>query len=136
MGQNDFKYILQDVMHVYLGARFSYVELMDTDEVPFKFKAIISQYMYKEVDPAMTLEDHMLCMKDSELSFMVYKQLKVKIKITYLTPNQLSGKHSQSRSQVYEFAAFISDVRGKTAPETYFIEEVTLSKFGLMSLSL
>ena len=37
----DFKYVLQDVGNLYLGAGFSYEELLLNEAVPFKLKAIL-----------------------------------------------------------------------------------------------
>ena len=45
----DFKYVMQDVSKVYIGAKYTYQEMMDTDEIPFKLKAILSHYILKEV---------------------------------------------------------------------------------------
>ena len=45
----DFKYVMQDVSRVYIGAKYTYREMMDSDEIPFKLKAILSHYILKEV---------------------------------------------------------------------------------------
>lgn len=58
-GENqDFKYVMQDVSRVYIGAKFTYQEMMDTDEIPFKLKAIFSHYILKEVAGDTTPENH------------------------------------------------------------------------------
>ena len=44
---NDFKYVMHDMTNVYIGAKYTYDEIMDSDEVPFKFKVILSHYMLK-----------------------------------------------------------------------------------------
>ena len=40
----DFKYVLQDTGNIYLGAQFSYEELLEQEMVPFKLKAILTHY--------------------------------------------------------------------------------------------
>ena len=52
----DFKYVLQDTGNIYLGARFSYEELLKQEMVPFKLKAILTHYILKEAAPDTTLE--------------------------------------------------------------------------------
>ena len=47
----DFKYVIQDVGNLYLGAGFSYEELLVHEMVPFKLRVIISQYVLKEAAP-------------------------------------------------------------------------------------
>ena len=54
-GQNltqdkDFKYVMQDMGAVYLGARYSYAELLEEEMIAFKLKTIISRYILKDVD--------------------------------------------------------------------------------------
>ena len=53
---NDFKYVMADVGNIYLGARFTYEELLDQDMTPFKLKAIIRQYILKEAAADTSLE--------------------------------------------------------------------------------
>ena len=47
---NDFRYVMHDMTNLYIGAKHTYDELMDIDEVPFKLKTILSHYMLKEID--------------------------------------------------------------------------------------
>ena len=35
--QDDFKYVLQDTNCVYFGRELTYAEMMDREDVPFKF---------------------------------------------------------------------------------------------------
>ena len=35
----DFKYVMQDTGSIFLGARYSYRELLEAEAVPFKLKA-------------------------------------------------------------------------------------------------
>ena len=59
MENQDFKYVMQDVSKVYIGAKFTYQEMLDRDDIPFKFKAILSHYMLKEVSTDTTPENHL-----------------------------------------------------------------------------
>ena len=45
---NDFRYVMQDMTNVYIGAKYTYDEIMNVDEVPFKLKVILSHYMFIE----------------------------------------------------------------------------------------
>ena len=58
MENRDFKYVLQDVSKVYIGAKFTYQEMMEEEAVPFKLKAILSHYILKEVAGDTTPENH------------------------------------------------------------------------------
>ena len=38
MNRNDFKYVIQDLSKVYIGANYTYEELQNEDDMPVKFK--------------------------------------------------------------------------------------------------
>ena len=70
---NDFKYVMHDLTNIYIGAKFTYEEMMNSDEVPFKFKVILSHYILREVDGNTTLENHLFFLKPTDESYMIYK---------------------------------------------------------------
>ena len=75
----DFKYVLQDTGAIYLGARYSYGELLEDDMMAFKLKTIISQYILKDVDASATLESHFYYMTPepfSAISFTTFTCVK------------------------------------------------------------
>ena len=76
----DFKYVLQDTGNLYLGAGFSYEELLEAETVPFKLKAILSHYILKESSPDTTLESEFYYLKEDTFLYETYRQLKVKVK--------------------------------------------------------
>lgn len=45
----DFKYVLQDTRTVSLGVKYTYEELLQDERVPFKFQAVISQYLLRKL---------------------------------------------------------------------------------------
>ena len=61
---DDFKYVIQDTGHVYLGKELTYQEILDKEDAPFKFKAIISAYVSKDTTVDVKLTDHKACSFD------------------------------------------------------------------------
>ena len=61
----NYKYSLQDTAKVYIGAKYTFAELLEQDEVAFKFRLIVERYILaeKEVDPQDTLETHLYYLK-------------------------------------------------------------------------
>lgn len=121
MNNTDFKYILQDITTVYLGANYTYEEMMEEDSIPFKLKAIISQSILKEIDENITIAQHLMQMKETSLTHLVYRQLKMKIRVT---------------NKLYKFEEFMVNLpQLKTKPD-FFIQEVIISKLSIMSLNM
>ena len=73
MPQNqDFKYVLQDFGNIYIGARYSYEEMLKSEEIPYKWKAIIRHYLLKETSPETTMENHIFFI-DDWISLHIYR---------------------------------------------------------------
>ena len=75
MADQDFKYIIQDLTNIYLGARSTYEELMEDENVPHKLKEIIVRVMLTEVAPDTTPENHVFYMEKDSASFKAYKKI-------------------------------------------------------------
>mgnify|MGYP001056343612 FL=1 len=46
----DYKYIMQDVSNIYLGAKYTYEELTEDEEIPFKIKSLVNRYIKPELE--------------------------------------------------------------------------------------
>lgn len=130
----DFKYVMQDVSRLYIGAKYTYQEMMDTDEIPFKFRAILSHYILKDVAGDTTPENHIFFMKDTDLSYMVYKQMKIRFKMDFPV---LSGKGTwQYRSEYHTIDEIIKNAQWKEHMDEIVVEELMISKLQIMMMSL
>ena len=49
MADNDFKYILQDISNIYVGARSTYGELAENEDLPHKLREVIVRIILSEV---------------------------------------------------------------------------------------
>lgn len=77
----DFKYVMQDTGSIYLGALFSFGELLEQEMVPFKLKAILTHYILKECSPDTTLESQFYYLKSDTFLYEIFRQLKIRIKV-------------------------------------------------------
>lgn len=135
---NDFKYIMQDTGAVYLGARFSYDEILEQEMAPFKLKAIIMQYILKDMDPATTLESHFYYMTSDDFSYKTYKELKVKIKASIPQEKKsLTGKISyRYQDKVYTLKEFEELNLAQKKKMGIIVSEIIFSKLGLLSFAI
>lgn len=134
MKNNDFKYVMQDVTKLYIGAKFTYQEMMDSDEVAFKLKAILSHYILKEVAGDTTPENHVFYMKETDLSYMVYKQLKAKFKMNFPV---LSKKGTwQYKSEYHTIEEIVHNQQWQEQKDHIIIEEMVIGKVQIMALGL
>lgn len=131
----DFKYMLQDVNRIYIGAKYTYRELMENPETAFKFKSVIEHYLLKETDPDTSLESDFYYMKPESFSCRTYEQLKVKLKISILTDRQ--GKQGKAeriyRERTVSLQEFIAIPLAQKKRDGIVVQELILSKLALIS---
>ncbi len=130
----DFKYVMQDVSRVYIGAKYTYREMMDSDEIPFKLKAILSHYILKEVAEDTTPENHIFYIRDTDLSYMVYRQLRARFQMDFPV---LSRKGTwQYRREYYTIDEIIRHTEWKAKQDEIVVGEMVLTKLHIMMMSL
>lgn len=135
---NDYKYVMHDMTNIYIGAKYTYDEIMDNDDVPFKFKTILSRYILKEVAGNTTLENHIFYMKKEDMSYMIYKQMKAKFKLNVFKEDG----HGKGQPGYVQKEYKIQDiVEGKDSIELHekmnqiFVEELHITSLGLLAVS-
>lgn len=134
MENKDFKYVIQDVSRLYIGAKYTYQEMMNVDEIAFKLKAILSHYMLKEVAGDTTPENHVFYMQETDLSYMVYDQMKVRFKMLF---PELSKKGTwQYRSEYHTISEIVHNKEWHEQKDQIVVEEMVVSKLQIMAMSL
>lgn len=132
---HDFKYVMIDTGNLYLGAKFTFRELLEQEMLPFKMKAIISHYLLKETDQENTLESQLYYLEKGNFLYDTLIQLKVKVKVTMpVEKKSLTGKpKSRYIEEIFPLAQ-LADMNpaGKKAAGI-MIQEMIIPKLALMS---
>ena len=137
MENKDFKYVVQDFNSIFIGARWTYQEMMEDDDMPFKWKAVILHYFMKEVDPSMKMEDHLFAMTEHDFSYQTYKQLKAKFKLSvWETSEGKWRKKSGYVSREYKIEDIVNNKELHEHREQIIVEELQLSKMSLMMFAV
>ncbi len=135
---NDFKYVIQDTGHVYFGKELTYQEILDRDDVPFKFKAIISAYVTKDTPLDVKFTDHILTVDTDAFSYRIYEQLKLQVRFFYGEDRKgLGGKLKKKWiHKVCSFGEFQKEYARAVRQQEAQIEDVSISKLALMTISI
>ncbi|MCQ2080269.1 MAG: hypothetical protein MJZ11_01335 [Lachnospiraceae bacterium] len=133
-----YKHVMQDTGSLYIGAKSTYLELTKNEDVSFKMKAIIKQYILKEADPENTLESEFYYMTDEGFIYEVYSQLKVKVKTQILVEKKrlFRGTESLYVEKVYSLKDLVNINLAKKKGMGMVITEIIVSKFALMSFTV
>ncbi|MCM1121289.1 MAG: hypothetical protein NC416_01760 [Eubacterium sp.] len=136
--ENDFKYFIQDTSSIYLGAKYSYTELMEHEMITFKYKCIVEHYILKDTDPETTLESQLYYMTPDQFSYKVYTRLKAKVKVSMLMRKKnLFGKEKTvyaSRVMTLEDLVQMNLARKKQCG--MIVQELILSKLAIMAFNV
>lgn len=134
----DFKYVLQDTGNIYLGACFSYEELLEQEMVPFKLKAILTHYILKEAAPDTTLESQFYYLSGDTFLYETFKQLKIRVKVQkQVETKTLFGKRKIGyREEVLSLKELVEMNLAKKKACGMLIREIIISKLGMMTFSV
>lgn len=137
MENNDFKHIVQDFNNIFFGARWTYQEMIEHKDIPFKWKAIISHYIAKDADMSMKLEDHIFAMTEHDFSYQTYVQLKAKVKVSvWETKKGFFGTRSGYVSKEYKIEEIVAGRELHEYRDSVIVEEIRLGKMSLMGFSV
>lgn len=137
MAENDFKYVVQSFGDFYIGARWTYGEMLVNDDMPFKWKAIVRHYLLKDVAPDTTMENHIFFMTEQDFSYETLKELKAKFKMSVWIPARAGkrrGGHYESRE--YKIEEIVKSRELHAQMDTIVVEELRLSKLALMTFAV
>lgn len=134
----DYKYVMQDAGNLYLGAKYTYAELLANEDVPFKLKSIIHRYISPELDEETSLESHFYYLNEEGFVYQVCRQLKIKIKYSELVEKKtLFGKQKQVyQTKVLKLEKFAAIPPEKKEEMGIIIQEIGMSKMALMVFSV
>ena len=129
----DYKYVMQDTSHVFMGGRMSYEDMITWEEVPFKIKAIVNKYFIGKEESG--LAETIVALEQDDFRYQILKQLKIKIKAgTYQMKKSLFGKEEEKYvSKLYTLDEFMELTQSDNRLVT---EEFIFSKLALMAFSL
>ena len=135
---DDFKYFMQDSSFIYLGAKFSYDEILAQEMVSFKYKSIVEHYILKDTDSETTLESQLYYMTPDQFSYKTYLQLKARVKVSMLVQKKrlFGGEKTVYENKVMKLDEFVGMNLAKKKQCGMVVQELALSKLALMAFSV
>ena len=131
----DGKYVMQDVGTLYVGTKYLFGEILENEEIPFKFRLLCERYLLPEADREDSLETHLYYLDSKCFLVKIFKQLRAKVKINVL----VEKKDRQGRvSKEYVTKNLTVEELTKLSPQEkeaqgVVIQELAVSKFALMA---
>lgn len=138
LSTQDFKYVIQDTNCVYFGKELTYAEMMDKDDVPFKFKAVISAHIARDTDLNRKMADHILQISEKEFSYRIFEQLKLTVRVCYKIKKKGFGGKVKDKwiHKACSFRLFCGEYRSQVIAGDMMIEDFSISKLALLALNI
>ena len=120
-----------------LGTSEEYEEMLKSEEIPYKWKAIIRHYLLKETSPETTMENHIFFMKEDDFSYETFQELKASFKMSvWIEADGKRHKHGHYESREYKISEIVQSEELHRKMDTIIVEELHLTKLALMMFSV
>lgn len=132
----DYKYAMQDTSRIYVGCKYTFSELAEDEEVPFKFRLVVQKYIVPNVDGEDTLETFLYYMSDRDFSVKLLKQMKARIKVNLIEEKKklFGGTKKEYVTKQLSVEELVAMPRSRKEAVGLVIQEISVSKLALAAL--
>ena len=132
----DYKYSMQDTGRLYVGSKYTLRELLEAEDILFKFRMIVERYILPESDLEDTLETHLYYLEKGKFLVQTYRHMKARVKVNMIEERKsLLGK---KKKEYVTRNLTIEDLVEMSVEEKerkgLVIQELSVSKLALMGL--
>ncbi len=132
----DYKYSMQDVSRLYVGCKYTFGELLEAEDVLFKFRMLVQKYILPEADSEDTLESHLYYLGSAGFPVKLYRQMKTRIKVNVI--EERKSPFGKRKREYVTKQLTIEQLTGMTKEEKeacgLVIQEISVSKLALVGL--
>ncbi|MCH4034493.1 MAG: hypothetical protein LKH04_04045 [Lachnospiraceae bacterium] len=136
MAYEEYKYVIDQMSSIEIGAKWTYDELIDNVDLSHKFRQVCRSLFEQEVDGGTTIESHLYYLEKDTESFRAYKKLKTKV--TCMVPDMKRAPKEDGtpyfRQEVFPVEELVKVPAALKEQLGVRIQEIVISKVGLASL--
>ena len=130
----DYKYSMQDTSKVYVGSKYTLDEILESEDMPFKFRLIVERYILPEADLQDTLETHLYYLEPKSFIVKIYKQLKAKVKVNVIEEKKgIFGSKKQYVTKLMTVEELAVMPQEEKESKGLVVQELVMSKLALMA---
>ena len=126
---------MQEVGTLYVGAKYTFEEILECEEIPFKFRLLAERYLLPESDREDTLETHLYYLDPKSFVVKIYGQLKAKIKVNVLAEKKdrhgrIAREYVTKNLTAQELSQISKEEKERLG---LVVQELSISKISLMA---
>lgn len=132
----DYKYSIQDTGRIYVGCKYTFAELIEEEDLLFKFRMLMQRYILPEADPEDTLETHLYYLEPKSFCVKIYAQMKARVRVNVI--EEKKGLLGKARRKYVTKVLDVAKLAGMTKEEKeacgLVVQELSVSKLALAGL--
>lgn len=130
----DYKYSMQDTSYLYIGTKYTLDEIIENEEITFKFRMILERNILPEADREDTLETHLYYLPETGFNVKIYRQLKAKVKINIIEEKKslFGKKHKEYVTKVIKVEELAKMSLEQKQAAGVIVQELAIHKLALM----
>ena len=132
----DYKYSMQDTGRIYVGCKYTFAELLDEEEILFKFRLVMEKYVLDKADREDTLETHLYYLAPDSFLVKLYGQMKAQVKVNVIEEKKslFGGRKKQYVTKQLSIRQLAAIDPVQKEKQGLVIQELSVSKLALMGL--
>lgn len=132
----DYKYSMQDTGRLYVGCKYTLGEILEAEDILFKFSMIVERYIVPEADREDTLETHLYYLEQESFLVRIYRQMKARIKVNIIEEKRsVFGKRKkQYVTRILTIDELVAMSPAEKQEKGLVVQELSVSKLALMGL--
>ncbi|MBR6628239.1 MAG: hypothetical protein IKL04_09780 [Lachnospiraceae bacterium] len=131
----DYKYTMQDTGNIYIGTKYTLGEIIENEEITFKFRMLLERNILPEADREYTLESHLYYLPETGFNLKIYKQLKARVKVSVIEEKKkfFGKKQKKYVTKVLKIEELAGIPVAEKKRNGMIVQELLISKLALMS---
>lgn len=132
----DYKYCMQDTGRLYVGCKYTFAELLEDEDVLFKFRLIMEKYVLEKADREDTLETHLYYLTPDSFLVKLYNQMKARVRVNVIEEKKsiFGGSKKQYVTRQLNIKQLADMEPAQKEKQGLVIQELSVSKLALMGL--
>ena len=132
----DYKYFLQETSYFYVGSKYTLQEIIENEEILFKFRKVIAESVIPKADPEDTLETVLYYLKPDDFLVQIFKQMKASVRISIKEKKKslFGGEKEQFTTKYLPIADLVAISPEEKEAREIFIQELKASKLAVMTV--
>lgn len=132
----DYKYSLQDTGRIYVGCKYTLAELLNEEDIMFKFRLVMEKYVLEKADREDTLETHLYYLAPDSFLVKLYEQMKARVKVNVIEEKKsiFGGGKSRYVTKQLNIGQLTAMPPAQKEKQGLVIQELSVSKLALIGL--